>query len=340
MNKYLCEESESIKHALEQLGNVPIRTLIIVHKNIVCGSLTDSDIRKAVLKGIDTTAPVSSIMNTNCIRYEVCSKDEFISDEKRRSILKDSNLNMVPVVTHANELVDLIVKNHSIYAKTPVVIMCGGLGTRMGDLTRETPKPMLKVYGKPMLEIIIRQLASEKFKKIYLAINYLGEQIEKYFGDGSDFGVEIKYIKEGKRLGTAGALSLIEDDIKMPLVVMNGDIITDFDVRNLMDFHMQNHSFATMAIAEHTIQNPFGVVDFSGIDFIEIKEKPVYRSFINSGVYAIDPAFLKLVPQDTFIDMPTLLNMAREMGKKVRVYPIIESWVDVGRVDDYQRINA
>ena len=341
MNKHICKGNNAIKDALIQLGNTKVRTLIIVdNDNKVIGSLTDSDIRHALLSGVDTKESVCLIMNKNCVKYTVNNDDEFIPDEKRRLFLKKSNLNVVPVVNKDNLLLDLIIKNKSIYSKTPVVIMCGGLGTRMGYLTKECPKPMLKVYGKPMLEIIIRQLSAERFKKIYLAINYLGEQIESYFGDGSNFGVEIKYIKEHKRMGTGGALSLIEDSIKSPILVMNGDIITDFDLRNLLDFHMQSKSFATMAISEHTIQNPFGVVKFDGANFLDIDEKPIYKSYINSGVYAIEPGFLSMVPKDTFIDMPTLLSMAKEKSKKVLVYPIIESWVDVGRIADYERLNA
>lgn len=345
MEKYLSHFLTSIKEVLIKLGESDLRTILVVDdRKKVVGTVTDSDIRRAILDGISIDKPVEMIMNKNFIKVEIFKEqvNNYIWYSEQKQKLKKYKIKLIPIVDENGILIDVVKESLDASCDNPVVIMCGGLGSRMGKLTQNCPKPMLPINGKPMLEIIIERLIAKGFKNFYLAINYLGEQIENYFGDGDSLGITIKYLKENKRMGTGGALSLInKEEITSPLVVTNADVLTDFNIRNLLDFHISSKSCATMAITEHCIQNPFGVVKFNNTDFIDIEEKPIYKSYINSGVYIISPEFLNIVPQDTFIDMPTLLKKAKdEYDEKVSVYPILENWIDVGRPDDFAKVNS
>lgn len=339
LKAFIVYTDQCVRDCIIKLGSVKSRTLFVINSNnVMQGTVTDSDIRNAILKGISLEDNITEVMNKNFV--SVSSLDMPLMYHRDRNILLDKyNVSAIPILNDKNILISVIVKESSIYSSCPVVVMCGGLGSRMGNYTKTCPKPMLPINGKPMLEHILIKLRNANFKKFYFAINYLGNIIEDYFQDGKNFGVEIIYLKEKKRLGTGGALSLIQDNIKNPIIVMNGDIITDFNFRNFLDFHLNCNAFATMAVSEYCIQNPFGVVELDGNSYISMIEKPVYRSYINAGIYAIHPDFLQIVPKDDFIDMPTLLDRAKSLGKDIKVYPIVEGWHDIGRVSDYLNIN-
>lgn len=309
-------------------------TLLVTDKNgVFLGTLTDGDIRRAFLQGIRISDPIYQAMQKNAV---VGYTNE--SPRSRFARMKSGKIRHLPILDSTGHLAGLEIEQAFLpvqTASTSAVIMCGGLGTRMGCLTKNCPKPMLPVGGKPMLERILENLMRNGISKFYFAVNYLHEIIEKHFGDGSQWGVEIQYLREQQRLGTGGALSLIPEQPKSPIIVMNGDVLTDVNFRHMLSFHNYNRAFATMGIAEFTFQNPYGVVNYSENKLMGFEEKPVNSWFINSGCYIIEPGLLQFVPKDTFIDMPTLIQQAQHKNKDILVYPICETWMDVGRQGDY-----
>ena len=224
---------------------------------------------------------------------------------------------------------------------TPVVIMAGGLGTRLRPLTENTRKPMIPVGPKPVLETIIENFAEQGFVNLFLCLNYKGEMIREHFADGRRFGVNITYLQEDRRLGTAGALSLLPEPPTEPVIVMNGDLLTKVDFVRLLDFHQRQGFMATMAMREHQQQVPYGVLKIGdGYIVQELVEKPVERYYVNAGIYILDPDTLRLVPNQKFYDMPTLFNSLMDQGKKVGGFPLRDYWVDIGRVEDLERASA
>jgi NDP-sugar pyrophosphorylase family protein len=221
-----------------------------------------------------------------------------------------------------------------------MVIMAGGMGTRLRPHTENCPKPMLSVAGKPMLEHIIERAKLEGFSHFVLAIHYLGHMVEGYFADGERLGVRIDYLREQTPLGTAGALGLLNPRPEAAFVVTNGDVITDIRYGELLDFHVRHNAAATMAVRVHEWQHPFGVVQTQGVEIIGFEEKPVARSHINAGVYALHPDALNLLSGDTHCDMPTLFERLQAESKRTVAYPMHEPWLDVGRPDDLVAVRA
>jgi NDP-sugar pyrophosphorylase family protein len=215
-----------------------------------------------------------------------------------------------------------------------MVIMAGGRGTRLGQHTENCPKPLLPVGGKPMLEHIIERAKAEGFNRFVIAIHYLGQMIEEYFGDGSRWQVQIAYLHEQTPLGTAGALGLMQPRPDEPFLVTNGDVLTDIRYGELLDFHCRHRAAATMAVRQHEWQHPFGVVKTKGVEIIGFEEKPILRSHINAGIYAMEPHTLDSLGLNEHCDMPTLFTRLKERDGRTIVYPMHEPWLDVGRPDD------
>jgi NDP-sugar pyrophosphorylase family protein len=217
-----------------------------------------------------------------------------------------------------------------------MVIMAGGQGTRLRPHTESCPKPLLPIGGKPMLEHIIERARADGFRRFVLAIHYLGQMIEDYFGDGSRWQVQIDYLREESPMGTAGAIGLLNPRPEMPFLVSNGDVLTDISYGGLLDFHYSHGASATMAVRMHEWQNPFGVVRTKGVDIIGFEEKPILRSHINAGVYVLEPSSLDVLSAGEYCDMPTLFSRLQEKTARTIVYPMHEPWLDVGRVNDLE----
>jgi NDP-sugar pyrophosphorylase family protein len=218
-----------------------------------------------------------------------------------------------------------------------MVVMAGGRGTRLRPHTEFCPKPMLPVGGKPILEHILERAKSQGFANFAFAIQYLGHMVEDYFGNGERFGVRIEYLSEQTPLGTAGALSLLNPRPDLPFIVTNGDVMTDIRYGELLDFHSRYDAAATMAVRIYEWQHPFGVVQMDGVEIVGFVEKPIARSHINAGVYALSPIALDCLAQGEHCDMPSLFDMLRGMNKRTVAYPMHEPWLDVGRPDDLAR---
>jgi NDP-sugar pyrophosphorylase family protein len=220
-----------------------------------------------------------------------------------------------------------------------IVIMAGGLGKRLGKLTKETPKPMLKVGEKPLLDVILATFIDHGFHKFYISVNYKKHIIMDYFGDGSKWGVSIKYLIEDKKLGTAGSLSLIREKLKHPLIVTNGDVMTSLDYDAFIMHHVRKKSSATMCIRKHEHVIPYGVIEVEDDRIISLSEKPKITFNINTGVYVLDPDIIKKIPSNTFYDMTELFEKISKDGQKTFAYTLKDYWIDIGYADMFYQAN-
>jgi NDP-sugar pyrophosphorylase family protein len=245
----------------------------------------------------------------------------------------------MPVLDSEGAVTGLFIDNPAISSAdmdNTVVIMAGGMGMRLRPLTETMPKPMIPVAGKPMMQHTIEALRSEGFRRFVLSVNYLGEQIEDYFGDGTEFGIEVSYLREQKPLGTGGALSLLTGSFSSPLVVVNGDVLFSASMTEMLDYHISQSAEITVGIKLLHTQIPFGVVEVDGPKVIGLREKPVYRDFVNAGVYILEPTALTAIPKDVRHDMTDLLATLIKRGS-ASGFPLHESWIDLGRPEDLIR---
>lgn len=324
----------TVRQALEVLDKCALQIALVVDKDdFLKGTLTDGDIRRALLRGETLDSPVVGVMNTQpSVGLVSQNTIAWNSEMLARSIRH------LPVVDDEGRIVGLFYEKKTIQTvENPVILMLGGLGTRLRPLTESVPKPMLNVGGKPILETIVRHIAEQGFVNFYFCINYLGEQIRAYFGDGSKFGINIRYVQEQERMGTAGALTLLPDKLKLPFIVMNGDLLTKIDLTALLAFHNKHGKKITAGVREYNQQVPFGVVELNGASVVKMVEKPVYRHFVNAGIYALSPDILSFLPQKQFYDMPSLIEDVLSENKGVGGFPITEYWMDIGQLPDFEQ---
>jgi len=302
------------------------------------GTISDGDIRRGLLKGLDLNSPIASIIHRNTLVVPPELGRELVMQ-----LMVANKIQQIPVVDECRHVVGLHLWNE---ITTPparpnlMVIMAGGTGKRLHPHTENRPKPLLPVAGKPMLEHIIDRAKLEGFNHFVLAIHYLGHMIEAHFGNGEHLGVQIDYLREESPLGTAGALGLLNPLPDAPFLVTNGDVITDVRYGELLDFHTRHDALATMAVRIHEWQHPFGVVQTQGVEIVGFEEKPIARSHINAGVYALDPAALSVLTANAHCDMPVLFERLQAKAQRTVAYPMHEPWLDVGRPDDLKQANT
>lgn len=302
------------------------------------GTVTDGDIRRGILRGEGVDVLIKQIMNSSPVSAYA---DNTYSD--CLNLLKKNKLKQLPIIDMDNRIIDIIFTDERIVTKNnenSVILMAGGLGTRLRPLTDTTPKPMLHVGNRPILETIIEGFKQSGFTNFILSVNYKKEIIQDYFQDGSAFDVSISYIEEEKRMGTAGALSLLNEKPSGPVFVMNGDLLTQVNFEQLLKFHQETNAVATMCVREYEYQIPYGVIEIDGQQLKSIKEKPVHRSFVNAGIYVLSPKAFDFIPKDEFYDMPDLFKLLMDVGENVSAFPIHEYWLDIGRMDDFERANS
>ena len=332
----LISPSVSIKRALEILDLTAKQILFVVDSDgRLLGAVTDGDVRRGILKGCSLETAVSKIMNgtPKSVSVEMDKKDVF-------RYMKLTEVRHLPVIDAEGHLIDVIAREELLnkpQRDNIVVLMVGGLGTRLRPLTDNCPKPLLQIGQKPILETILDSFIDCGFHRFYLAVNYKAEMIENYFGDGSRFGVEIDYIHEKKRMGTAGALYFLKEQPKEPIIVMNGDLLTKVDFAALVDYHNESEATATMAVREYGYQVPYGVINFDGEKIVSIEEKPEQNFFVNAGIYVLSPEAVARVNKEEFFDMPELFNEIIAAGERTTVYPIREYWLDIGRLDEFEK---
>ncbi|WP_107686842.1 nucleotidyltransferase family protein [Campylobacter concisus] len=338
VNDIKLSVNSTIKDALQTINNGGLQIAIVVDENdSLVGTVTDGDIRRGLLNGLDLNSNINLIVHKSPSIANV--------GDTKESILKIAlakKLHKIPLIDELGKLVGIediedIIKPVSKTNK--VILMVGGLGTRLRPLTQDTPKPMLKVGNKPILQTIVEKFAEYGFVNITMCVNFNADIIKDYFGDGKEFGVNIDYILEQKRMGTAGALSLLKERPNEPFFVMNGDLLTNVNFEHIFNYHTLNKATATMCVREYDYEVPYGVVKMNDNKIVDISEKPVQKFFVSAGIYMLSPEILDLIPKNEFYDMPTLFEKAISKEKNVISFPIHEYWIDIGRLEEYQKAN-
>lgn len=336
--KALLPMSGTLQQAIGNLTDSGLQIVLVMSPDgSLAGTITDGDIRRGLLRGLDLGSELSAV----CKRDPLVVPPE-LGREAVLQLMRANGFNAIPVVTAGRRLIGLHMMNELLSPRrrpNSMVIMAGGKGTRLLPRTQDCPKPLLPVNGKPMLEHIIERAHAEGFDRFVVAIHHLGHMIEDHFGDGSRWGVSIEYLRERMPLGTAGAIGLLSPRPDSPLVVTNGDVLTDIRYGELLDFHSRNSAVGTMAVRLYEWQHPFGVVRTRGVEIVGFDEKPITRSHINAGIYVLNPEALGVLLPDEACDMPTLFSRLHDRGARTIVYPMHEPWLDVGRPVDYDAAN-
>ncbi len=328
----------SIREALEAIDRGTMQIALIVENEILLGTITDGDIRRAFLQGKTLSDSIKGIFNASPVKGIINQPRE---DLLQMALAKE--VKQIPMVDDAGHLIGIeCIDDYLRVTEKPntVILMAGGLGSRLRPLTIDTPKPMLAVGSKPILETIIESFSRYGFRNFYLSVNYMAEKIRDHFGDGKGHGVSISYLNEKNRLGTAGALSLLPDDTEAPLIVMNGDILTNVNFEHLLNYHMHTGADATMCVREYEFQVPYGVVHTKGAAIHSITEKPTHQFYVNAGIYVLSPQVLSLIPKGKFFDMPQLFQELIGRNKKTCSFPIREYWMDIGQPNDFEKANS
>ena len=333
-NLFIKEDTNLIE-VLKIIDKSQTKIALVTDKDHrLLGTITDGDIRRGLLQGNSLKTKAKIVIKKN-YRYIKTYEEE----RKARSLMKKEMLTVLPVLNNDNKISKLLVSDNLIpekYLENTVFILAGGKGTRLLPHTKNCPKPMLQISGKPILEIILNQCLEYGFRNFIFSVNYLKDQIIEYFGNGENYNANIQYITEDKPLGTAGSLSLIKEKLKHPIIIINGDVLTQLNLSNLLNYHLEKNAAATICVREHISNNPYGVVKLRNDKLESFEEKPIIKSLINAGVYVINPELITLLNKKEFLDMPDLLIKSKNIGKNVFAYPIHEYWIDIGRYETFK----
>lgn len=326
--KAIITIDSSIEEVIHNLDKTALKIVLVINrKGKFEGTISDGDIRRGLLRGLSLKNPIKSIVNYSPLVVKPGISRQFVLQ-----MMIQNKIQQIPVINELNHIEGLHVwddMQKSSKRSNTVVIMAGGKGSRMQPHTESCPKPMLLIAGKPMLEHIINKAKFDGFERFIISINYLGSQIETYFGDGKNFDIEINYLREKIPLGTAGALGLMTK-LKSPFLVINGDVISNVDLSEMLDFHISHSAIATMAVRIHEWQNPFGVVRTQGVEIVDFEEKPIVKNYINAGIYVLDQKVTNVIGKNKYFNMPDLFDALKIQNKKIIAYPVYETWMDVG----------
>lgn len=333
---------DTILAAIKIIDDAALQIALVVdEERCLLGTVTDGDIRRGILAGVKMDDPVTKIMNKTPV-----SVSGGATSEEVLQIMTARKIHQVPVLDEQKRVIG-IKQIESVVEQTVletprqddvhIVLMLGGEGKRLQPITNNLPKPMIPVGDKPLLETILKNFTAQGFRNFYFSVNYRAEMIRDYFGDGAQFGANITYVPEKMQLGTAGALSLLPVRPDGPIIVMNGDILTNCNFAHLIEFHRHTKAPATMCVREYQYQVPYGIVQTSGTKLDSIVEKPSHSYFVNAGIYVISPEVLDVVPSGQYYDMPQLFEELNRRGQDSAVFPIREYWLDIGRFEDLER---
>lgn len=330
-------QNASIKEALEVIDKGAIKVAVVLSDDgLLLGMLNDGDIRRALLKGMSLGDRITGIIN----KHPVVAN---INDTKERilELANEKKLHQIPIISNGKLIGIQDIREFLAPKNKPnkVILMVGGLGTRLRPLTNDVPKPMLDVGNKPILHTIVENFAKYGYTDIIMCVNYKSEIIKEYFGDGDKFGVKIEYVLENQRMGTAGALSLLQKRPKDDFFVMNGDLLTNVNFEYLHEYHKDSNALASICIRKYEMQVPYGVVNVRANKVTSIEEKPTQSFFVSAGIYMFSPIVLDFIPKGVFYDMPTLFSELLKHDFPIHPFPIREYWLDIGRMDEYRRAN-
>lgn len=345
LNKIAVIPATSIREVMERIDvSGKGIALVLDERQHLIGTITDGDIRRAILAGLNLDVPVSNLLAQRQAAFDFgpLTAPVGTDDPALLHLMNETGVRQIPLVDEENRVVDVaflsdLAKEYELPLRA--VVMAGGFGTRLRPLTNDLPKPMLPVGSKPLLELIVDQLKRAGIRRLNVATHYKGEMISEHFKDGQDFGVEIRYVKEDQPLGTAGALSLLEDS-EEPLLVINGDILTRVDFREMLNFHREHKADLTIAVRQYEFNVPYGVVETDGVTVKGISEKPTVRQFINAGMYLLNPSVRRLIPNGQPYDIPDLVHRMIAEARPVVCFPVREYWLDIGIEDQYVKAQA
>lgn len=332
----LVSTEDPLRTVIEVIDRAELQiALVIDAEKRLLGTVTDGDVRRALLRGHTLVDAIAPVMNTHPLTTTPETHSAAVD-----ALMLRTGLRRIPVVGAGGKLMALAIPSQDVrQPKLPqrVVIMAGGLGSRLGTLTQDRPKPLLHVGAKPILETILDAFVEQGFTEFTFTVNYRAEMIMEYFGNGSRWGASIDYVRETEPLGTAGSLTLLRERPTSPLLVMNGDLLTKVDFRRLLEFHRIGGHLATMTVREHATPIPYGVVDIQAQRIVSLVEKPVKQYFINAGIYVLEPACIDFIPADSPYDITDLFTRLLEQGYPLGAFPIHEYWQDIGQVGDLQQ---
>jgi dTDP-glucose pyrophosphorylase len=338
LSQYLVRPEETISAVVARINALPYLFLVVVDgEGRLVGTITDGDIRRGILKGI-TLETAAAVCMQQSPKFGQVGRD---SENAQILGLVPAREQFLPVLDGSRKVCEILVQSPDEALRTAIV-MAGGPGTRLGERTRAVPKPLLEVGGRPILDRVLEGLERAGVRRIILAVYYLAEQVERFTAARRNAAI-IEFVREPSRLGTAGALGLIDPSSvgSAPLLIVNGDLVTRVDFRALHDFHVRHDNDGTVAVANYRVEVPFGVVrhDEEGL-FEGVDEKPQLNHFVAAGVYYLSPQFLALLPKGKPFDMPELLNQGKAIGLRVGLFPIHEEWADIGRPADMDAVDA
>ncbi|MBN1517175.1 nucleotidyltransferase family protein [Candidatus Sumerlaeota bacterium] len=341
IDQVTLSKTASIQDAIQVIDQNRMGIALIIDENgKLVGTITDGDIRRALLKKISLDEPAMRLLPEKPERYRTpLTAHQDASHGDLINLMHEKVVRQIPLLDDDGRVVDLVSMDDLMPDQAlpmQAVVMAGGFGKRLQPLTDETPKPMLHVGEKPIMEHIINQLRESGIEKVNVTTHFQPEKIIDHFGNGEKFGVEIDYVSEDSPLGTAGALSLMEKP-DAPLLVINGDILTRVDFRALRKFHHKQKADLTVGVRQYDLQIPYGVVQTQGSQVVDLKEKPSYTFFVNAGIYLLEPSTHAYIPQNKQFDMTDLILALLADNRKVASFPIIEYWLDIGKPDDYKR---
>ena len=333
----IINQNKSILDAFKKLNKInnilDLILFVVDSKNRVIGSLTDGDLRRYIVKNHDFTVKIKNVYNKNF--SFIYDNSHFLDFEN----FKNNEIKILPILNKDHQLINIIEldKFHSILP-LECVIMAGGRGKRLSPLTDKTPKPMLKINDKPILEYNIDRLISFGIKKIHISVNYLAEKIENYFGDGSSKNIKINYIKEEKFLGTAGSLSLIDKINTQNFILMNADIFTNINFNHMYKNHLKNSAIMSVASTDFTIDIPYAILEEKKKRIFKLTEKPTYKYYSNAGIYILNKKLIKKIPKNIFFDITDLISKLLKEKKNIYHFPILGYWTDIGNPNDLKKV--
>ncbi|GAB3218828.1 nucleotidyltransferase family protein [Algoriphagus aestuariicola] len=338
IKEYTAQSDNTVREAMRQIeGNKKGLLFVLDKDGRLVGSISDGDIRRGILNGSQLEDPIHTVMNESPF---------FITVIEQASVdlkfFEEKGYRMIPVCGADGKILQLLSADpEKSFAsiENPVVLMVGGRGIRLEPLTQNIPKPLLKVGNKPILQTILERLHLFGFRNVFLCTNYLSDHIEKFCGDGSRFGLKIQYFKEETKLGTIGAVKYLEEDLNLPFLVMNGDLLTSLNYKTVLDFHLENQAELTIGSASYKTKVPYGVLETDGHQVVSILEKPTYSFRISGGIYALSPSALELIPRGNFFDITDLMEGLLRKKRSVVAFPIEEYWLDIGQHQDYEKAN-
>ncbi len=332
----LLRQDQTLRDGLASLDKSGLEIVLVVNEERrLTGILTDGDVRRALLRGAGLEDRLGPHMQRDftCVTQRA-GRAEVLD------LMQARGISQIPIVDEQQRLVGL----HTLHdilgaAQRPnwAVIMAGGRGERLRPLTDTVPKPMLRIAGRPILERIILHLVGFGIRRIFISVNYMAEAIEGHFGDGRTLGCEIRYLREDKPLGTGGALSLLPERPSHPFLVLNGDLLTQFDAGRMLAFHEEGGYRATVAVHEYVHTVPYGVVEVNDGRILGLREKPAEMWHVNTGIYVLDPVLLERVPKETHFPLPALVEECLEKGERVGAIRVEEDWIDVGHHHELKR---